>query len=801
MSVIGFDVGNQSCYIAVARGGGIETITNEYSDRSTPCVVSLGEKTRQIGTSGKNQMIFNLKNTISQFKRFMGKNFSDPVVQHDLKDMPYQVVEQPGDAIGIKVVYHYNTLMSEWVRYLGEVEVFTPEQVMGMILSKLKTTAERWMETKVTDCVISVPSYYTDRQRRSMLDASSTAGLNCLRLINDSTAVALAYGIYKQDLPTDKPRNIVFVDMGHASLQVAVCAFLKGQLKVLSVSSDPNLGGRDFDKKICHHFIEEFKTKYKIDIMSNGKARMKLTTESEKVKKQMSSISNDIPLNIECLMEDKDVSGKLKRVDFEGISSDLVARFEKPLRSALDQSGLKAEDITAVEIVGGATRIPMFKNVIKSVYGLEPNTTLNADEAVSRGCALQCAMLSPTFRVREFSVNDITPYPIVLTWNSQSEEDTGEMELFTPNHSFPFLKMLTFYRKEPFELEAHYKGSTSQPIKNSLLGESWFSIKNVVPSPEGDSSKVKVRVRMDGHGIFSVCSAQLVEKIPSEPEQETAEPMDTAQEGQKKEEQQQQQQQQVDGETPAATNNSEETPKENNAGEQPMDVEPENKKDETKEENSESKNGEASKPKKKKQSVKTTDLPVESVVPSLAKRQLLDAIEKENSMIMQDRSEQARSAAKNSVEEYVYNMRNNLIDKYDKFITEGDRDKFSNVLEDAENWLYDEGEEQSKKVYQDKLASLKKLGDPVETRYKESLARPEAFNMLGKTIQQIRKVIDLIAQKDEKYDHLTEEEIKKLQKAVKEKEDWFNSKSNAQAKVADTKDPAVLSVSILAEKQ
>ncbi|XP_001641799.2 97 kDa heat shock protein [Nematostella vectensis] len=778
MSVVGFDVGNQSCYIAVARGGGIETVANEFSDRCTPSFVSLGDKQRLIGTSGKNQMISNLKNTISQFKRFIGRKFSDPAVQKEIPHLPYKVVELPNDSIGIQV------------QYLGKQEVFSPEQVMAMLFTRLKTTAEIALKTKVTDCVISVPSYYTDRQRRCMLDASATAGLNCLRLMNDTTAVSLAYGIYKQDLPTDKPRNVVFVDIGHSSLQVCITAFLKGQLKVLSTAVEPNLGGRDFDYVLVEHFAQEFKTKYKIDVHSSIKAKIKLGAECEKLKKLMSANTSEIPINIECFMEDKDVHGRMKRAQFEELAADLLKLVEAPLRSALAQSGLKNEEIDSVEIVGGSTRIPAIKDIIKNVFGKELMTTMNADEAVARGCALQCAMLSPTFRVREFSVNDITPYPIVLTWKSQCEEDIGEMELFAANHSFPLSKMLTFYRREPFELEAHYGRDVHLPIKDGFIGK--YSVKNVVPTAEGDVSKVKVKIRMDVHGIFNVAGASLVEKVKeAEPEAMETAPV----EGEKKDA--------PDAPAPdapapdanatndATTNNTEDQQQ------QPMDTE-ENKA-ENKEENE--KKADAPKNKKKKQVVKNIDLPIEAVVPSLTKTEMNLAVEMENKMIMQDRLEKDKSDAKNSVEEYVYEMRDKVYSLYEKFIEEQDRDKFVLLLDDAESWIYEEGEDQSIKVYQDKLASLKKIGDPIVKRFMESTARPAAFEALGKSIQQIRKVLGQIEQKDEKYDHLAEEDVKKVVKMTKEKEDWFNKKCNEQAKVPDTKDPVVLAVSILAEKQ
>ncbi|XP_033100323.1 97 kDa heat shock protein-like [Anneissia japonica] len=222
MSVVGFDVGNQSCYIAVARGGGIETIANEYSDRLTPSIVSFGDKQRIIGTAAKTQVISNAKNTATNFKKLLAQKFSDPFVQLEKKWLPYELVEMTDESVGIKM------------QYMGQPIEMRPEQVFAILLTKLKHSTEAALGTKVVDCVISVPQYFTDAERRAVLTASSIAGLNCMKVMNDSTAVSLAYGIYKQDLPApeEKPRNVVFVDMGNSSLQASVCAFNKGKLKV-----------------------------------------------------------------------------------------------------------------------------------------------------------------------------------------------------------------------------------------------------------------------------------------------------------------------------------------------------------------------------------------------------------------------------------------------------------------------------------------------------------------------------------------------------------------------------------------
>lgn len=799
MSVVGFDVGNESCYIAVARGGGIETIANEFSDRCTPSVVSLGESLRSIGVEGKNQMIFNLKNTVSQFKRLIGRKFSDPVVEDEKKRLPCQLVESQGDCIGVKL------------HYQGNEEVFSPEQIMAMLLTKLKTISEKELSTKVTDCVVSVPCYYTDRQRRAMLDSVSMAGLNCLRLMNDTTAVALAYGIYKQDLPTDKPRNVVFVDMGHSSVQVSACAFLKGQLKVLATAADPNLGGRNFDELLKDHFVEEFKTKYRLDVSTNAKAGIRLLRECEKLKKLMSANSQEIPLNIECLMDDKDVAGRFKRTDFEEKISSYLQGLEVTLKSLMEKSGLKMADVEAIEIVGGSTRIPAVKDVIKAIFDKDVSTTLNADEAVARGCALQCAMLSPTFRVRDFVVNDVTPYPVVLTWKSQNTEDEGEMEVFAPNHAFPFSKMLTFYRKEPFDLEASYAKNTKLPLKDGFIGR--FSIKDVVPNKEGESSKIKVKVRLDIHGVLNVVNASLVEKLPPATEPE-AESMEVEGQGEKTKE--------GTGEA-AAPENAQGTQESNESNEssesqdkeatiEPMDTETSetkdpkdgdssNKEDEGKDAKDSKGKKENGAPAKKKKQVKTVELRVETEVPGLTKSQLQDAIEKECQMVLQDKLEKEKGFAKNAVESYVYDMRGKLYDQLQKYITDEAREKFSELLSVTEDWLYEEGENQSKKVYHDKLAELKKLGDPVEKRLSEATKRPAAFDELGKSIQQIRKILELYAQKDEKYDHIEAEEMKKVEDAVADKDKWFQEKWSAQNSLASHQDPAVYASVILSEKK
>ncbi|XP_045833953.1 heat shock protein 105 kDa isoform X1 [Meles meles] len=745
MSVVGLDVGSQSCYIAVARAGGIETIANEFSDRCTPSVISFGSKNRTIGVAAKNQQITHANNTVSNFKRFHGRAFSDPFIQKEKENLSYDLVPMKNGGVGIKVMY------------MDEEHLFSVEQITAMLLTKLKETAENNLKKPVTDCVISVPSFFTDAERRSVLDAAQIVGLNCLRLMNDMTAVALNYGIYKQDLPglDEKPRIVVFVDMGHSAFQVSACAFNKGKLKVLGTAFDPFLGGKNFDEKLVEHFCAEFKTKYKLDAKSKIRALLRLYQECEKLKKLMSSNSTDLPLNIECFMNDKDVSGKMNRAQFEELCADLLQKIEVPLHSLMEQTQLRVEDVSAVEIVGGTTRIPAVKEKIARFFGKDISTTLNADEAVARGCALQCAILSPAFKVREFSITDAVPFAISLVWNHDSEDTEGVHEVFSRNHAAPFSKVLTFLRRGPFELEAFYSDPQGVPYPEAKIGR--FIVQNVSAQKDGEKSRVKVKVRVNTHGIFTISTASMVEKIPTEENEGSSIEADM----------------ECPNQRPAENSDTD-------ANEKKVDQPPE-----------------AKKPKIK---VVNVELPIEAnLVWQLGKDLLNMYIETEGKMIMQDKLEKERNDAKNAVEEYVYEFRDKLCGPYEKFICEQDHQNFLRLLTETENWLYEEGEDQAKQAYVDKLEELMKIGTPVKLRFQEAEERPKMFEELGQRLQHYAKVAADFRNNDEKYNHIDESEMKKVEKAVNEVMEWMNNIMNAQAKKSLDQDPVVRAQEIKAK--
>uniref|UniRef100_A0A8C1A8L0 Heat shock protein 4 like n=1 Tax=Cyprinus carpio carpio TaxID=630221 RepID=A0A8C1A8L0_CYPCA len=734
MSVVGIDVGFQNCYIAVARSGGIETIANEYSDRCTPACISLASKNRTIGNAAKSQIITNFKNTVHGFKKFHGRAFDDQYVQGEKSKLPYNLHRLDNGSTGIKV------------RYLNEDKVFTIEQMTAMLLTKLKETSEHALKKPVVDCVISVPSFFTDIERRSLMDATQIAGLNCLRLINDTTAVALAYGIYKQDLPNpeEKPRNVVFVDIGHLSYQVSIASFNKGKLKVLATAFDPYLGGRNFDELLVEYFCGDFKNRFKLNVKDNPRALLRLYQECEKLKKLMSANSSDLPLNIECFMNDIDVHGKMNRAQFEEMCAQLLMRVEAPLKSVMEQSSNR-DEIYAIEVVGGATRIPAIKERISKFFGKDISTTLNADEAVARGCALQCAILSPAFKVREFSITDAVPFPITLRWKSPTDESVGECEVYSKNHAAPFSKVITFHKKEPFDLEAFYSSPHELPYPDSRIGR--FTIQNVVPQPDGDSSKVKVKVRVNMHGIFSVSSASLIEKQKGEAEDVQMETEPTVQNEGRPEEQV--------GDTDWQKNISflvmvKQTDLCLYLFKFLIFLKDGDKQDQ------------AASSSKAKSKVKSVDLPIwANTTRQLDQDVLNNFVEYEKKMIIQDKLEKERNDAKNAVEEYVYELRDKLCSIYERYVTEDESNRLTIMLEDTENWLYEEGEDQEKEIYQDKLFELK----------------------------------------DERYQHLSPEEMSVVEKSVCEALGWMNTKMNAQSKLTVAQDPAVKVAEIIQKIQ
>lgn len=636
--------------------------------------MGFGPKSRYLGEAAKTQEISNMKNTVGSLTRLAGRSINDPDVKIEQEFVSAPLVDVNGQ-VGAEVTY------------LGKKEKFTATQMCGMFLTKIRQIASAELRLPVNDMVVSVPAWYTDAQRRAILDAADIAGIKVLRLINETTATALGYGITKLDLPgpEEKPRRTAFIDIGHANYTCSICEFRKGELKVVSTAYDRHFGGRNFDKAIMDNFAKEFKEKFKVDVNENAKARVRLAAAVEKLKKVLSANAG-APINIESLMNDVDVRGFLKREELEELVKPLLERATVPLEQALAEAKLKPEDIDFVELVGGCTRVPALKNAITNFFGGKTlNFTLNADEAIARGCAFSCAILSPVFRVRDFSVQDIVNYPIEFTWEKSPDipdEDTS-LTVFNKGNAMPSTKILTFYRKQPFDLEAKYAKPELLPGKmNPWIGR--FSVKGVKADTKDDFMICKLKARLNLHGVLNVEQGYYVE------EQEVEEPVPEAKTEEKKD---------GDVSTPVVSrfalvdNEGEATATEVTPEQflqlhiqeraakrikidpllttaQAMDT------DQT--------NGEAKPPapktRKVKKQVRKGDLPLSAGTASLSDEVKNQYTEKEGQMVSEDKLVADTEDKKNELESEIYSMRNKLDEPYESngyadFCSEEEKEK------------------------------------------------------------------------------------------------------------------------------
>lgn len=709
MSVLGFDIGNENCVIAVAKYRGIDVLLNDESKRETPAVVSFGEKQRFLGSAGAASAMMNPKSTISQIKRLIGRNFRQPGVKEELRFLPFATSEGPDGSILVHL------------QYMGETHTFTPVQIMAMLFAHLKQTAEKSLESLVSDCVIGIPSYFTDFQRRAYLNAAAIAGLKPLRLMHESTATALGYGIYKTDFCISTPTYVVFVDIGHCDTQVCVASFETGHMMILSHAFDPSLGGRDFDEVLFRHFAAQFKEQYRIDVESNVRSSIRLRAACEKLKKVLSANAG-APINIECLMDEKDVKGFIKRDEFEQLSSGLLDRIAVPCNKALADAGLSVDEIHSVELVGSGSRIPAITRMLAALFKRELSRTLNASECVARGCALQCAMLSPTFRVRDYEVQDSFPFSIGMSSDAGPICTLSNGILFPKGQPIPSVKILTFHRTDVFHLEAFY-GDQSELIPGTSPKISCFTIGPFQLS-HAQKSKIKVRVRLNLHGILTIDSALLIEgetnntvtRVTSHTNSEKVEPEFVSK---------------VSSDTDA------------NGAE--SDLHPQSDSLHIPVDSAEAQPSRAD-VKRKGKTPGRVEIPVtETVYGAMSKAELSEAQQKELELSHQDRVMEQTKERRNALEAFIYEMRDKLFDTYRSFSTETEREQISSSLQQTEEWLYEDGDDESEKVYIEKLEELKKLVDPIENRFKEDEARSQAIQHLLDCIVYHREAVKSLA--------------------------------------------------------
>lgn len=666
------------------RGHGLTTPSNRS-------LVGFGPKARYLGETAKTQEISNLKNTVGSLKRLAGRSLSDPDVQIEQQFVSAPLVDIDGQ-VGAEVTYR------------GQKERYTATQLTAMLLSKIKATTSAELKLPVSDIVLSVPAWFTDIQRRALIDAAEIAGLKLLRLMNDTTAAALGYGITKLDLPAaeEKPRRVVFVDVGHSEYTASVVEFKKGELVVKGTAWDRHYGGRNFDKALVDHLAKEFQAKYKIDIFSNPRAVARVYAAAEKTKKILSA-NQQAPVNIESLMNDVDVSAMVTRQEFEALIDPLLNKTTAPLEEALAQAKLTKDDIDFIEVVGGGSRVPAIKERIQTFFGKNLSYTLNADEAAARGCAFSCAILSPVFRVRDFSVQDVIPYPIEFGWEKAPDipdEDTS-LVVFNKGGVQPSTKILTFYRKQPFDLEARYVKPEDLPGKvNPWIGR--FSVKGVKAAGGPDDFMIcKLKARVNIHGVLNVESGYYVED--QEVEEPIPEEEPKKEDGEKKD---------PDVSTPAVNHFHTSSPAKRKPSTSPpaesgataanrkrtcpqnghaeaasssSDSQPHGDPQLTKSKAMETDNKEEKpKTRKVKKQVRKGDLPIVAGNLSLDESARNNLTEKENAMLMEDKLVADTEEKKNELETFIYELRNKLDEQYADLASDEEKEKIKAKLEASE---------------------------------------------------------------------------------------------------------------------
>jgi heat shock protein 5 len=483
--VMGIDLGTTYSCVGVYKNGRVEILQNDQGNRITPSVVAFTKEGRLIGEAAKNQASLDPTNTVYDAKRLIGRNFYDESVQADAKLWPFKLINKDGKPqIEVEVD--------------GKAKAFAPEEVSSMVLTKMRKIAEGYLGQTVTNAVITCPAYFNDQQRASTKDAGSIAALKVLRVINEPTAAALAYGLEKKD---QDEANILVFDLGGGTFDVTVLTIEKGVFEVSSTNGDTHLGGEDFDQRIMDHLIKMFKRKHKKDVSTDKRAIQKLKKEAERAKRTLSSTSQT-RIEIEALFDGIDFSETLTRAKFEELNLDLFKKTMKPVKKALEDSKLAKSDIDEVVLVGGSTRIPKVQQLLSNFFnGKELNQEINPDEAVAFGATVQGGILSGEGgeSVKDVVLLDVAPLSMGVEL-----EDGLMSKIIERNTVIPTKKTQEYTTVQDNQAQVNfqiYEGERSIAKNNHLLGS--FTLENI-PAAKKGTPKIDVSFDIDQNGILKV---------------------------------------------------------------------------------------------------------------------------------------------------------------------------------------------------------------------------------------------------------------------------------------------------------